>query len=153
MIEHGVICNGDPIIMLETKKIADKKCTWWYTLRSSGLTKKNNIKSVVVGIITRCRRIYLKNAILWRIKKFYTDFITFMAQTSGSMESWVYGPCLHYWSGILINTRFFQVVWSNLSARQENSDDNIDSKGNIFQKRHTKIPGIRQCPRILRWRS
>ena len=43
-----------------TKKIGDKKHTWWYTLWSSGHTKKDKIRSMVAAIFTRCWRIHKK---------------------------------------------------------------------------------------------
>ena len=63
-----------------------------------------------------------------------------MAQRSGAMESYAYGSCIHYLSGTLINTSrlFFRLACSNPCVRQENFYDKTDSKGHIFQKRHTK---------------
>ena len=58
-----MICNGNLIIPPETKKIGDKKCTWWYDIPrgiAATHTKMDKIGSMVAGIFTRCRRIYNK---------------------------------------------------------------------------------------------
>ena len=62
------------------------------------------------------------------------------------MESCAYGWRIHYWSGTLINNRglFFRLARSNRCAGQEKFCDKTDSRVHIFQKQHTKNPGIRQ---------
>ena len=54
---------------------------------------------------------------------------------------------------LLILVLSFRMAWSNSCARQVNFYDKTDFKVPIFQKQHTKNPGIRQCTRILWWRS
>ena len=88
---------------------------------------------------------------MYRIKKFY--YFTFMAKRSGVMLSFAYWSYLHYWSEILINTSglFSRLAWSNPCAKQEKFYEETYYLGHIFQKRHTKHPGIRQYSRILWW--
>ena len=95
---------------------------------------------MVAGIFTRCQRIYKKIQKILRIKKFYTNYFTFMAQRSGAMESCAYGSCIHYWSRTRINTTtlFFTLAQNNPYARQEKFYNKTDSKGHIFQKQHIK---------------
>ena len=123
-MEHGVICNGDMIILSET-------------------LRKLVIKSVHDDIYDE----YIK------IKKFYTDYFTFMAQRSGAMESCAYRSCIHYWSGTLINTsRLFFSSWPEVTRVPDEKKfyDKTDSKGHIFVGNGiTKNPGVRQCTRIL----
>ena len=76
-----------------TKKVGDQNCTWWYTLWSSDLTKTDKLRIMVVGIFTRCRRIYKKDAKKCKELRNST-YTTFMAQRSAGMETC--GSCLHY---------------------------------------------------------
>ena len=62
-IEHKVICNGDLINPPETqRKLVIKSVHDDIHCGVVASQKKDKIRSMVTGIFTRCRRIYLKNA-------------------------------------------------------------------------------------------
>ena len=127
-IEHCMICNGDSP---ETQRKLVLKNVHDDIHGGVAVThiKKDEIRSIVASLLRRCRRIYKKLQKMWRNKKFYTEYFTFVAHRSGAMDSNAYWSCMHYWSGTLINTckLFFRLAWSIPCARQEKIYNKRDS--------------------------
>ena len=146
-----MICYGDLIIPPETQR-------------------KLVIKSVHDGVAATQKRIKLEA--WWPGYSRHVE--EYIKRCKKCKESWNFTRTLHSWprkvepwsrvhmdhayiTGVgflLISSRlFFWLAWSNPCARQERFYDKTDSKCHIFLKRHSKNLGIRQCTRILWWRS
>ena len=150
-IEHEMICYEDLIIPLEIQgKLMTKSVQWWYTLWSSGYTKKVKLKAWWPGYsqdveeyTKRCKNV--KNKQILRMQ----------GQGSGAMGSCAYGSGIHNLSRTLINTSRLFSGWPQVIHVPDKKILAIKQILGVifFRNGIRKNPGIWQCTRILWWRS